>query len=69
MGQHIFFLNQLEVQRGTSIHAWKADSYVPAFEEELKIFNKVVTKIYFTELLPNELRVYPAYDHHLVLQY
>lgn len=59
MGQHIFFLNQLEVQRGISIHAWKVDSYVPAFEE-LKIFNQVVTKIYFTEVLPNELRVYPA---------
>lgn len=39
MGQHIFSSNQLEVQTDTSIHAWKADSYVPVFEEELKIFN------------------------------
>lgn len=43
MGRHIFSLNQLEVQTGTSVHAWKADSYVPVFEE-LKIFNKAVTK-------------------------
>lgn len=34
MGQHIFSWNQLEVQIGTSIHAWKADSYVPVFKEE-----------------------------------
>lgn len=63
MGQHIFSSNQLEVQTGTLIHAWKEDSYVPVFEEELKIFNKVVTKICFTEVLPSELRVYPA-NHH-----
>lgn len=44
MDRHIFFLNQPEVQTGTSIHAWKANSYVPVFEE-LKIFNKAVTKI------------------------
>lgn len=43
MGRHIFFLNQREVQTGTSIHAWKANSYVPVFEE-LKIFNKAVKK-------------------------
>lgn len=60
MGQHISSLNQLEVQTDTSIHAWKADSYVPVFEEELKIFNKVVTKIYFTEALPNKLSIYTA---------
>lgn len=33
MDQRIFSLNQLEVQTGTSIHAWKADSYVPVCEE------------------------------------
>lgn len=66
MGQHIFSSNQLEVQTGTSIHAWKADSYVPVFEEEIKIFNKEVTKMYFTEVLPNELSVYPANHHNSI---
>lgn len=59
MGRHIFFLNQPEVQTGTSIHAWKANSYVPVFEE-LKIFNKAVTKIQLTKVLVNELSIYIA---------